>query len=111
MTPAGANGLRQLQANLSVDFSKAVNKRDQPNGAAIFDRDGDIFVGSNATTANGRARFSARRSRGQGSEGDEYWGADVDGAHIDGAPALGNLGNVRYVVFGDSSGTIYSYGK
>ena len=112
VTPAGPNGARMLTASLGTDFSMTINKKDAAHGAAIFDRDGDIFVGSNATSPTGKARFSARRNRGAGaSKGTEYWGFDVDGANIDGAPALGTIGNLRYVVFGDSSGTLYNYGK
>ncbi len=112
VTPAGADGVRMLNASIGNDFSMAVAKRDQAHGAAIFDRDGDIFVGSNNSAVGGKARFAARRNRGAGgTKGTEYWGFAVDGSHIDGAAALGTLGNIRYVVFGDSSGTIYSYGK
>ncbi|MBL8787426.1 MAG: PQQ-binding-like beta-propeller repeat protein, partial [Deltaproteobacteria bacterium] len=115
-TPAGSDGLRALTASMAVEYTKALNKRDQANGAGVYDRDGDIFIGNNNSAQGGKARFSARKNRDAGSNastgrGTEYWGYDVDGAHIDGAPALGGIGNIRYVVFGDSSGTIYQIGK
>jgi outer membrane protein assembly factor BamB len=111
VTPAGANGARMLNSNLSTHFQMAINKRDAAHGGAVFDRDGDIFIGSNAATADGKATFSARHRRDLSTRGNAYWTFTADGAHIDGTAALGVRGNVRFVVFGDSTGTIYSFGK
>ncbi len=111
VTPAGPNGVRMLNTNLSTHFQAAVEKAAAPHGAGILDRDGDIFVGSNATEANGTATFSARRRRSDGSRGQAWWTASVDGRDIDGAPALGVVGTTPVVLVGDSSGTIYCFGR
>ena len=111
VTVAGATGPRMLNSNLSTHFTMAVNKADTAHGGVAFDRDGDIFVGSNATTPTGKASFSARRRRGDGNRGQAYWTADVDGVSINGAPILATSGTKSLVVFGDSSGTIYCYGR
>jgi len=114
-TPNGANGLQLLKADLTVEASKALFKKDGNSGTPVIDSRGNIFLGSNGQQPTDKATFSARRNRRDGSRGDAYWSFTADGRDIDGAAAIGNRAvgatTVRYVVFGDSSGTLYSVGK
>ena len=95
----GTNAVKMLRSTLVTLWTASVTKATGPSAPAIIDREGGVFIGSNATTNGAGAVF---RSLAQNSGG-QQWSFTADGDDIDGAAALGN----DVVVFGDSSGTIY----
>jgi len=102
VSPAGSNGLRRLNASLNQQWSVALPKRTGPSATPVFDRDGDIYVGSNRTDGQG-ALFYAKRF----SDGANRWTYRADAENIDGAAAIGD----GFVIFGDASGTFYRVGN
>ncbi|PKN56669.1 MAG: hypothetical protein CVU56_14935 [Deltaproteobacteria bacterium HGW-Deltaproteobacteria-14] len=102
VSPVGSNGLRRLNASLDLAWSVALPKRAGPSATPVFDRDGDIYVGSNSTTTQG-ALFYAKRY----SNGANVWTYRADATDIDGAAAVG----AGFVIFGDASGTLYRIGN
>ena len=113
-TTAGTTGYRSVNSAVTgTDWTVAFNKRAAAHGAAIFDRDGDIFVGSDASAPGGQATFYAikNRSAAAGVRGTVLWSVTVDGSNIDQAAALGIIGAAHVVVFGDSTGNLYCYGN
>jgi len=113
-SPSGSDGLKLLRAALTVEATKALSKRSGPSSTPIVDARGNIYIGSNASSGQ-KAVFSGRKNRRDSNRGDAWWSYTVDGQHIDGSAALGNrqsgASTIRYVVFGDSTGTIYCVGK
>ncbi|MCC6621382.1 MAG: hypothetical protein IT385_09005 [Deltaproteobacteria bacterium] len=113
-SPSGTDGLKLLNASLSIEATKTWSKRDGPSSTPIVDARGNIYLGSNAASGQ-KAVFSGRKNRRESTRGDAWWSYTVDGQHIDGAAALGNrqsgASTIRFVVFGDSTGTLYCVGK
>ncbi|TNF28659.1 MAG: hypothetical protein EP329_17515 [Deltaproteobacteria bacterium] len=102
VSPSGSTGLRRLNANLDQAWAQSVPKRSAPSATPVFDRDGDLYVGSDRTDGQG-ALFYAKRF----SDGANLWTFRADAPNIDGAAAIGN----GFVVFGDASGTFYRLGN
>ncbi|MFO0746366.1 MAG: hypothetical protein U1F43_11930 [Myxococcota bacterium] len=92
---------------------QALGKKTAASSTPVVDARGTIFIGSNGATATDKAVFSARRPPRRG-QGDAPGGATASTAATSTAPrpAIGNhnVGTtlVKFVVFGDSTGTIYS---